>query len=133
MSFRFAVGGALALLASACAGWPGASPDAGPDAAAAACSNLLGTGAAYAVQHAAEREEKLKVIRFASQEAMDAYNATTRGYADQGAELLALRAALDAEYGLPETEPVAAFDHTTDEEATARIEAARTCAAPLIS
>ena len=129
MSFRFAVGGALALLATACAGGAGVVPS--PDTVA--CGDLLAEGAAYAVQHTAEREEKLKVIRFASQEAMDAYNATTRGYADQGAQLLTMRATLEADYGLPEAEPVAPFDHTTDEEADERIAAARACAAPLIS
>lgn len=127
MSFRFVLAGAAALLASACAGWPGA----GSEAATTACGETLKTSAAYAWQHSINREEKLKVIRFASQEAMDAYNATTRSYADQGSELLETLFLLDPEFDLLQGAPVALSDHTTDEEADARIAAAKACAAPL--
>lgn len=125
MSFRFVLAGAAALLASACAGWPGAGPN------AATCGGVMAQSAAYVSQHAAAREEKLMVIRFASQEAMDAYNAKTRGFEAEAAALVAGRDALAARYGLTGDAQTYTFDHTTDEEAEAQIAAAKACAAPL--
>ncbi|ABI76394.1 putative lipoprotein [Hyphomonas neptunium ATCC 15444] len=127
MSLRFVAAGAFALLASACAGWPGASPD----AAVTACGGVMAQSAAYASSHAAAREEKLMVIRFASPEAMAAYNAKTRAYEAEAAGLVTARDALAADYGLAEDTQAYTFDHTTDEEADARISAAKACAAPL--
>ena len=127
MSLRFVAGGAVGLLASACAGWPGASPD----AAVTACGGVMAKSAAYVSQHAAAREEKLMVIRFASPEAMEAYNQKTRAFEAEAAALVAGRDALEADYGLAENTQAYTFDHTTDEEAEAQIAAAKACAAPL--
>lgn len=127
MSFRFALGGAFALLASACMG----EPEADSGAAAMDCSRVMAESAAYVSQHAAAREEKLKVIRFASEAAMDAYNAKTRELEAEAEALLAGRNALEGSYGLAGDTQAYIFNHTTDEEADARIAAAKTCAAPL--
>lgn len=127
MSFRFALGGAFALLVSACTG----GPNADSSAAARECSRVMAESAAYVQQHAAAREEKLKVIRFASEAAMNAYNAKTRELEAEAEALLAGRNALEARYGLAGDAQAYTFDHTTDEEAEARIAAAKTCAAPL--
>ncbi|MFN4184638.1 MAG: hypothetical protein ACK4M6_07610 [Hyphomonas sp.] len=125
MSFRFVLAGAAALLASACAGWPGTVPN------AAMCGGVMAQSAAYVSQHAAGREEKLMVIRFASEEAMNAYNAKTRGFEAEAAALVAGRDALAARYDLTGDAQAYTFDHTTDEEADAQIAAAKACAAPL--
>lgn len=126
MNLRFALGGVVALLASACAAMPGAGSE-----AAAACSGVMAQSAAYASTHAAAREEKLMVIRFASPEAMAAYNAKTRAYEAEAAGLVTARDALVAEYALADDTQAYTFDHTTDEEADAQIAAAKACVAPL--
>lgn len=127
MSFRFVLAGAAALLASACAGWPGTDSDTD----AAMCGGVMAQSAAYVSQHAAGREEKLMVIRFASEAAMNAYNEKTRGFEAEAAALVAGRDALAARYGLAGDTQAYTFDHTTDDEADARIAAAKACAAPL--
>lgn len=127
MRSRLVLSGAATLLASACAGWPGAGSE-----AAVACGGVIAESAAYVSQHAAAREEKLMVIRFASQEAMDAYNSKTRGFEAEAAALVAGRDVLAAQYDLTGDVQTYTFDHTTDEDADARIATAKACAAPLL-
>ncbi|MBY9065679.1 hypothetical protein K1X12_02140 [Hyphomonas sp. WL0036] len=126
MKFRILVGAGLGLLATACAHLPGGS------AAPAACASQLAESAAYLQQHVDAREEKLKVIRFASEEAMNAYNDKTTGYDSARIDFIAMGNIIEAAYGLPEATGTAPFDHTTDEEADARIAEGKSCAAPLL-
>ncbi|KCZ98057.1 putative lipoprotein [Hyphomonas polymorpha PS728] len=128
MNFRILAGAGTGLLASACSG----GPQAGLDAAVIACGDTLAQNAAYVRQHVEAREEKLKVIRFASEEAMDAYNEVTDTFTVLGIDLVAMRNVIETERGLPDDTATYTFDHTTDEEATARIEAAKACAGPLL-
>lgn len=126
MSFRILVGAGLGLFATACANLPDGS------AAPAACASDLAESAAYLQQHVDARTEKLKVIRFASEEAMNAYNDKTAGYDSARIDFIAMGNVIEAAYSLPEPAATAPFDHTTDEEADARITEGKSCAAPLI-
>lgn len=96
------------------------------------CSVLLAEAAAYADAHATTRADRMQVMRFASEEAMNAYVQETeelRGIAGElRAELVTLKARLDV------SEVTETFDleDTTDGGAEARIDFARECAAALI-
>ncbi len=118
--------GAIAMLAAACANLPEGSN------APTVCASQLAESAAYLQQHVDAREEKLKVIRFASEEAMNAYNDKTAGYDSARIDFIAMGNIIEAAYSLPEATETSPFDHTTDEEADARILHGKTCAAPLI-
>jgi hypothetical protein len=126
MNLRIYVGAGLGLLATACANLPEHS------AASAACANHLAESAAYLQQHVDARTEKLKVIRFASEEAMNAYNDKTAGYDSARIDFIAMGNIIKVAYSLPDPPESSPFDHTTDEEADARITQGKICAAPLI-
>ena len=129
MKFRQAAGAiVLAMMLPACA-------DAAPDESAEEarfCSVLLAEGAAYAMSHAAHREQQMQLMRFASQEAMNAYVAETETLRVAGAEFTGLYAALQTQYDLPGEAEVYSFEDTTDAAAANRIAFARECAAALI-
>lgn len=127
MKFRILVGAGLGLLATACANIPEGSAS-----APAACASRLAESAAYLQQHVDAREEKLKVIRFASEEAMNAYNDKTTGYDSARIDFIAMGNIIQATYSVSRPAQPAPFDHTTDEEADARITEGKNCAAPLI-
>lgn len=126
MKFRILVGAGLGLLATACAHVPEDST------APEACASQLAESAAYLLQHVDARTEKLKVIRFASEEAMNAYNDKTAEYDSARIDFIAMGNIIEAAYSLPTPPETAPFDHTTDEEADARIADGKSCAAPLI-
>lgn len=126
MRLRIYVGAGLGLFAAACSNLPEGS------AAPAACVSQLAESAAYLQQHVDAREQRLKVIRFASEEAMNAYNDKTAGYDSMRIDFIAMGNIIEAAYSLPDPPETAPFDHTTDEEADARITQGKSCAAPLI-
>jgi len=118
----------LAMMMPACAN---ASPDETTEAARF-CSVLLAEGAAYAESHAANREYRMQMIRFASEEAMNAYIAETDVLRRAAAEFAGIHEALQTHYDLPGETETFSFDETTDAAAANRIEFARECAAALI-
>lgn len=128
MKFRKAAGAmALAMMMPGCA-------DASPEEAAEAarfCSVLLSEGAAYAESHAAHREERMQVMRFASEDAMNAYVRETSKLRRAAAEFTGMHTALQTQYDLPGEAGAYSFDETTDAAAANRIEFARECAAAL--
>lgn len=128
MNFRIPTATAFALIVAACAG----GPQTAQEPAAAACAATIRENAAYVKQHAEARTERLKVIRFASEEAMNAYKYETNIFTIRGIELSGMSKALATRYGLPGDTAVYTFEDTTDEEATARFDAAEACAGPLI-
>ncbi len=128
MNLRIYVGAGLGLFMVACA----SGPQTGPEPSAAACVVTVGESAAYLQQHVSARTERLKVIRFASEEAMNAYKYETNIFSIRGIELSGMRNMLAKQYGLPDDTAGYTFENTTDDEATARFEAAKAFAAPLI-
>lgn len=128
MRLRILAGSALTLAATTCAGWPSGHID--PQATS--CAGMLAETAAYLHQHVDAREEKLKVIRFASQADMDAYNSKTAGYDTARIDFITMGNVIEGKYDLPDAPGDPAFDHTTDEEADVRITEGRACAAPLL-
>ena len=129
MSVRIVAGALLlTVMTQACA--QAALPEAETTDGAAFCGVLLAEGAAYLETHAANRTEKMKVMRFASEEAMQAYMDRTQALTASASEMSATRAALVAENGLADDADVYDFDETTEEAADARIEIAKDCGVP---
>lgn len=114
---------AAALMVSGCAN---AAPEE-VNEKARFCAVLLSEGAAYVGAHVAQREEQLKVMRFASEEAMDAYNEVTDTFAVLRIDLIGMLGELAREYGLPEDAGVYTFEDTTDDGAWNRIDFAKEC------
>lgn len=117
----------LAMMMPACAN---ASPDEMAEEARF-CNVLLAEGAAYAMSHADHREERVQVMRFASDEAMNAYIAETEALRVAAAEFTGVLAALRTQYNPPDEAEAYSFGETTDAAAANRIEFARECAAAL--
>lgn len=126
MKFRILVGAGLGLLATACATVPEDTTT------PAACASQVAESAAYLEQYVEARKEKLKVIRFASEEAMDAYNYETNVFAIRKIEASNAQKALEKRYDLAPSTATYQFDELTDEEAVARYEASKACALPLL-
>lgn len=91
------------------------------------CAVLLSEGAAYVKAHVDNREERLKVIRFASEEAMDAYNGVTDAFTVLRIDLVEMGKELAKEFDLPDDTEAYAFEETTDEGAQNRIDFAKEC------
>lgn len=128
MKARILAGMAFVSALAACA----SGPQTGAVPAVAACAVRIEENAAYIQQHVEARTERLKVIRFASEEAMNAYNYETNIFTIRGIELAGMRKMLARQYGLSSDTAEYTFEDTTDEEATARFEAGEACAGPLI-
>lgn len=126
MMRRMTGGVLLSLVLAACAGGPEA------DEAPAACTRMLADSATYLQQHVDAREEKLKVIRFASQADMDDYNRKTASYDTARIDFIAMGNVIEGEHSLPDAPDGPVFDHTTDEEADARITEGKACAHKLL-
>lgn len=118
----------LLLLMGACA----APPEPAAEADLAACAGLLAQNTAYVRQHADWREKQKMLMRFASEEAMDAYDEVTDTFTVLAIDLVAMRNVIEKERGLPDDTETYTFDQTTDEEASARIDAAKACAGPYL-
>ena len=129
MKFFSAAGALLlALMMPACA--DASTEGAGEEARF--CSVLLAEGAAYATSHADHREERMQIMRFASEEAMNVYIAETEALRGVAAEFTEMHTALKTQYDLPGAAEAYSFDETSDDAAANRIEFARECAAALI-
>jgi nitrous oxide reductase accessory protein NosL len=131
MTFRTALMGlVIAIAMPACAE---AAPQAlTTDEAPRFCSVLLAEAAAYTDAHALARAERVKVMRFVSEEALNAYLEETEELHGIAAELRADFATLNARFDLPDATEAFDIDETSDGGAQARIEFARECAAALI-
>ncbi|MFN7055427.1 hypothetical protein [Hyphomonas sp.] len=96
------------------------------------CSVLLAEAAAYADAHATARADRMQVMRFASEEAMNAYVQETEELRGIASELRAELVTLKARFDVPDTAEDFDLSETTDGGADTRIDFARECAAALI-
>jgi len=122
---------AVALFATACTS-PAETSD--RKAEADACAQLALTAANSVSELAFARIERMKVMRFASEEAMKAYTDETDRLSMEAIRMDNVIVSLSERYGRPgiELDPDLAED-PTDELAAAAIEAADACAAPLLT
>ena len=122
---------AVALFATACTS-PAETSD--RKAEADACAQLALTAANSVSELAFARIERMKVMRFASEEAMKAYTDETERLQMEAIRLDNINVSLSKRYGMPgiELDPGLTED-PTDESAAAAIAAADACAAPLLT
>jgi hypothetical protein len=97
-----------------------------------ACGQELSEASAYAYQHVAAREERMEVIRFASEASMNAYIERNEYFDSMGTDLDAIRNLLESRYGIPSDSHASEFTETSDEEAERRMAEANACAAPFV-
>lgn len=117
-----AAASALALLATACV-------SASPARDAASCSALLMKASSYAEGLADARDEQMKLMRFASEAAMNGYMGETRHLRMEALRLDELRVALSRQADLEPDYVYEPVSQPTSEGVNAAIAAADACAA----
>lgn len=133
MSFRFAAG-AVAVLAASCSATPPLR-DAAPAVShtdAVACNTVLLRAANEADALAERRVERMKVMRFASSEAMQAYEDQTRRLRLAALRMGAMIADISNAAGIEPDYQYEPASETTEESVWSWIEAGDACASELL-
>jgi len=118
---------ALAMLVSACA-----APPVEPGNMASVCANKVLAAANYTSAVAEARTKRMEVMRFGSQESMEAYIAETEALQMEAIGLDVLLTKLGGRYGRDFELETYEFDDATQEEVAPRIASAKACAADLL-